>query len=457
MKSFTGDYGRDVASLDAVLSSGASFDLIKRETNFSGKRQTFFYVEGFAAGAILQKLMEHLAGSGGFAAEDLPVADAAVCESVDDAAAAVLSGKTVMIAEGYSPVVIDARSYPARDATEPENDRVLRGSRDGFVETLLFNVAMVRRRIRSASFRAEHITVGRSSKCDVALLYMKERVDPRLLTTLREKLSDLGTDSVTMGHESIAECLMKKRWFDPFPKVRLTERPDVASAHVLEGSVVLIVDNSPEAMLFPTSLFDFLQEADDFYFPPSTGTYLRILRHVVFLLSIFLVPLWYLGVMNSDILPAWLGFMIPDDPGEIPIIIQLFLVEFSLDGLKLAYLNTPDTLLSSVSVVGGLLLGDFAVKVGWLSPDVILYMAFASIANYTQSSYELGYAFKYLRMVTLALTAAFNIWGFAAGVFICILLPAVNKTLAGTSYLYPLIPFDGTALRRLITRPKKFD
>jgi len=161
--------------------------------------------------------------------------------------------------------------------------------------------------------------------------------------------------------------------------------------------------------------------------------------------------------MNEARLPDWLTFLVPDDPGEIPIIIQLFLVEFSLDGLKLAYLNTPDTLSSSVSVVGGLLLGDFAVKVGWLSPDVILYMAFASIANYTQSSYELGYAFKYLRMITLALTALFNVWGFAAGIVFGIFLVAVNRTFAGKGYLYPLIPFNARALRRLLTRPRKFD
>ncbi len=454
---FSLDYERDVGYFDGIIKSGESFDLVRRETEFSGRRRTFFYVEGFAAGGVLQKMFESLESGAGDDPESLPVAEASEVYKSEDAALAVASGKCVMFREGGAPVVIDARSYPAREATEPENDRVLRGSRDGFVETLLFNVAMVRRRIRSPEFRAEHFTLGSSTMCDAAILYMDGRVDGRLLATLREKLSRLGTDSVTMGHQSVAECLMKKRWFDPFPKVRLTERPDVASAHVLEGSVVLIVDNSPEAMLFPTSLFDFLQEADDFYFPPPTGTYLRILRHIVFLLSIFLVPVWYLGVMNEGIIPDWLRFMIPDERGEIPVILQLFLVEFSLDGLKLAYLNTPDTLSSSVSVVGGLLLGDFAVKVGWLSPDVILYMAFASIANYTQSSYELGYAFKYLRMITLALTALFNIWGFAAGVVVCVLLPAVNRSLAGTSYLYPLIPFNGRALRRLFTRPGKFD
>ena len=464
MKTLSGNYAEDVSSLDGILRSGESFDLLRRECAFSGIRETFFYIEGFVAGDMMQKLMNYMAGvkTVGDAASfssSLPAVEASVSNDLDELAFSVLSGKSVMMAEtfGAAAVIIDSRSYPAREGTEPENDRVLRGSRDGFVETLMFNTAMVRRRIRSPEVRVEYARAGSVTRCDVALCYMADRVDGKMLEKLRGALSDLGTSSVVLGHESIAESLVKKRWYDPFPKFRLTERPDVAAASVLEGSVILLVDNSPEAILFPTSILDFLQEADDFYFPPFTGTYLRILRHIVFLLSIILVPLWYLAVMNADTLPAWLKFCVPDDPGGIPIIFQLFLVEFSLDGLKLAYLNTPDTLSSSVSVVGGLLLGDFAVKVGWLSPDVILYMAFASVANYTQSSYELGYAFKYLRMITLALTAVGGIWGFSGGILLGILLVGLNRSFGGKSYLYPLIPFNGTALKRLLFRPKKFD
>ena len=142
----------------------------------------------------------------------------------------------------------------------------------------------------------------------------------------------------------------------------------------------------------------------------------------------------------------------------LPIIVQLFLTEFVLDGLKLASLNTPSVLSNSLSVVGGLLLGDFAIQVGWLCPDVILYMAFVSIANFTQSSYELGYAFKYMRMMILLLTAVFKIWGFIAGLIIAVILVATNKTVNGKrSYLYPLIPFNGKALARLFFRLKKND
>ena len=131
-------------------------------------------------------------------------------------------------------------------------------------------------------------------------------------------------------------------------------------------------------------------------------------------------------------------------------------MEFALDGLKLAALNTPNMLSNSLSVVGGLLLGDFAVTVGWLSPDVILYMAFVGIANFTQSSYVLGYAFKYLRILLLLLTALFDVWGFAAGCVLSLILIASNKTVNGKrSYLYPLIPFNGRALSRLLLRRGK--
>ena len=142
----------------------------------------------------------------------------------------------------------------------------------------------------------------------------------------------------------------------------------------------------------------------------------------------------------------------------MPVFFQILLTELAIDGLKLASLNTPDMLSGSLSIVGGLLLGDFAVQIGWLSPDVILYMAFVGIANFTQTSYELGYAFKYIRLTTLTLTAVFDIWGFIAGVVIALVLLVVNDTSAsGRGYLYPVIPFNKRALGRLLLRMKKDD
>ena len=470
MEKLSGNYSKDIGRLDELLRVNENFDIIKRTTEFGDAKQTYYYIDGFIKGETMQKFLMHLTsvkdfGNGKtgaakrFSEKYAPVVEVDVSDSIDELVFAVLSGCTVMLSSGFGSdaLVIDLRTYPAREASEPENDKVMRGSRDGFVETMIFNTAMLRRRIRNPHLTIEYVKVGKSSQTDMALCYISNRVDTKLLTKLREKLATVQTDSISMGHESVVETLIRKRWYNPFPKIRLTERPDVAAASVLEGSVVLICDNSPEAMLFPTSVFDFLQEADDYYFPPFTGTYLRITRHIVFWISVILTPLWYLAVMNADILPDMLKFLIPSEPGELPIILQLFLTEFALDGLKLASLNTPDALSSSLSVVGGLLLGDFAVKVGWLCPDVILYMAFVATANFTQSSYELGYAFKYMRMFTLLMTFLLNYIGFIIGILTGLLFLCINRSFGGKSYLYPLIPFNGKALTRLLFRPLKHD
>ncbi|MBQ8523225.1 MAG: spore germination protein [Clostridia bacterium] len=467
----TGAFDKDISFLDSILRVNESFDIIKRELIFAEKRAVMYYIDGFVKAEMMQKLMMHLItvkdlGNGGeLAAADaakrsIPSVEVDITESVDSILLAVMSGCTAFLSEafGKSCIIIDARTYPARNTDEPENDRVMRGSRDGFVETMIFNTALIRRRIRDPHLTVSYINAGRLSRTDMALCYMSDRADADFVKDLKRKLATLNTESLIMGHQSIAESLIRDKWYNPFPKIRSTERPDAAAATILEGGVILICDNSPEAMIFPTSIFDFLQETDDYYFPPLTGSYLRILRHVIFWFTMLLTPLWYLGLMHADILPDWLYFIVPRESGEIPILLQLYLTEFALDGLKLASLNTPNMLSNSLSVVGGLLLGDFAVTVGWLSPDVILYMAFVAIANFTQQSYELGYAFKYMRMITLTLTALFDYIGFAAGVLIAIILIATNKTVNGKrNYLYPLIPFNGRALARLFFRLKKND
>lgn len=467
----TGNFDKNIKTLDKILRIEESFDIIKREITISGTRIVMYYIDGFTKSDALERFITHLFsikesfGNGSpeaaqkFSDEHVPSAEVEVSNSVDAIVFNVLSGCTAFFCEGFgeNALIIDNRTYPARSTEEPENDRVMRGSRDGFVETLIFNTAMIRRRIRDTNFIVEYLNAGTSSRTDLALCYMSNLADMDYVHTLREQLKAIDTDALVLGHQSIAESLIKQKWYNPFPKIRNTERPDAASACILEGSVILLCDNSPEAMIFPTSIFDFIQETDDYYFPPLTGTYLRILRQFIFLITMIVTPLWYLLLMNEMMLPEWLEFIVPASPGKIPIIMQLFLTEFAIDGLKLAALNTPGVLSNSLSVVGGLILGDFAVKVGWLTPDVIFYMAFVAIANFTQSSYELGYAFKFFRMMILLLTAIFNIWGFVGGFLIALVLLCTNKTPVNgkRSYLYPLIPFNGKALSRLIFRRKK--
>ena len=211
-------------------------------------------------------------------------------------------------------------------------------------------------------------------------------------------------------------------------------------------------------MVFPSTIFDFMQESNDFYFPPLTGTYIRAVRYVVFFLTLIITPTWLLMLKYPALVPSFLAFAMPEDMGQLPIVAQLLLVEFIIDALRLASLNTPNMLNNSLSVVGGLILGDFAVSIGWLIPEVILYMSFVAIANFTQRSYELGYAIKFLRIFLLIVTALFGFWGYVGGLAVTAVLLVTNSTVNGKrNYLYPLFPFNGKALKSLLLRVRKYD
>ncbi len=470
MQKLTADYSENVKMLDGHFRVKENFDIIKKILAVGKDELTLYYIDGFVKDATMQKLMLSFV-----ALEELPRGEEAahsfletkvayveteLCESVETMTDMMLAGATVMLGSTFldKAIIIDARTYPARETAEPENDRVMLGARDGFVETLIFNTALIRRRIRDTSLTMQYLSVGKSSHTDIVVCYMKGRAKEKWVNTITEKLKALKPDALAMGHQSLCECLMKNGWYNPFPKVRTTERPDNAAVHILEGSIVLLVDTSPEALILPTSLLDFVQETNDYYFPPLTGSFLRLVRQAIMFLTLFMCPIWYLLVRNPDIVPAWLAFTIPEETGKIPIIAQILIGEFVVDGLRMASMNTPNMLSNSLSVVGGLILGDFAIDIGWLIPEVILYIAFVSIAGFSQRNYELAYAFKFLRLMILILTAIFNIWGFVAGVILTIVLIATNKTVLGTrSYLYPLIPFSGKALLSLIFRTKKQD
>ena len=460
-----GDYNLDTLLLRERLRVKENFDVIEKHLTICNRDSCFFYIDGFVKDGEMLKIMQYLISLKELSTAEelcrvLPCVEVSCASDTDGIIRAVLSGQTAMLCEGFgtSALLIDVRTYPARQTAEPESDRVMQGARDGFVETLVVNTALIRRRIRDERLTMEHFSLGGSSKTDVVICYMKDVASEETISEVRRKISAIRPRSITLGYQSLAESLIRRGWFNPFPKIRTTERPDAASAQILEGSVIVLCDTSPQAMILPTSIFDYLEETDDFYFPPLTGTYLRIVRTLILLLSVVITPLWYLSIEYSARLPDALSFLVPDSPGALPIILQLFLVEIAIDGLKIASMNTPDILSNSLSVVGALILGDFAVGVGWLCEDVILYMAFVAIANFAQQNHELGYAFKFMRMMILALVWAFGIWGFAAGVLLFLIFVTTNTTLSGKHhYLYPLVPFNARDFFRLLIRQRKTD
>ena len=460
-------YSENVRMMNKLLRVAENFDVLCKTLRFADGEASLYYIDGFVKDTVMQKLMMHFlsqkkmpSSAADFMESAVPYVETDVTEDVDLMIQMVLSGATLMLGEkfGAQAILIDSRTYPARETAEPEGDRVMLGARDGFVETLIFNTALIRRRIRNPSLTMQYMTVGGDSKTDVVLCYMADRADLGYVEQLQKKLSAVKTSALTVGHQSLAECLIRQRWYNPFPKIRTTERPDSAAAQLMEGSILVIIDNTPQVMVLPSTIFDFMQESNDFYFPPLTGPYIRLVRYVVFLFTLIITPVWFLMTEYPELVPQWLRFALPEHTGQLPIFVQLLLVEFIIDALRLASLNTPNMLNNSLSVVGGLILGDFAVDIGWLIPEVILYMAFVAIANFTQRSYELGYAIKFLRILLLISIAIFGFWGFVGGLILCLVLLLTNRTVNGKhNYLYPLLPFRGRALASLLFRVKKRD
>lgn len=456
-----------VAFLRQALSIGQSFDLVERKAVIGGRDVCFYYVDGFVRSDVIEQNfhtyyrvtkheMDQRHNAEEFIKYHVTNPQVATEKNTDKMIKALLAGLLIMVVDGFSEVIaMDLKALPARSINEPEKEKSLRGAKDGLVETILSNTALIRRRIRDPRLIFELHVVGSVSKTDVSIGYIKGLVDENVLRKVREKIEAIRQDTLTVGDQSLVEAIGKSGWLNPFPKVRYTQRPDVVSAHLTEGKLVILVDNSPTAVLIPTSIFDFLQDTDDYYFPVFTGNYFRILRMLNMIAVIFLTPAYLLMAEGDIPTHPRLDFFFPDEGYAMPLFIQFLLLEFAIDGLKLASLNTPTSLGTSLSVVGALILGQFAVDSGWFIPQTILCMAVLALAGFTQPSIELGYAIKFMRVLILVGAAILGVWGALAAVVINSIILVSTKNVIGMCYLYPLIPFHWDTLRHLIFRTRK--
>ena len=459
---FTTDYNTNLQIISDALRSDQSFDLVKRDLIIADRKAALFFIDGLLKDDITEKILEffyknvkyeNFKSALYFAQSAVPYVEVEVTSDLKKISTDVLSGISALIIEDFTEVILlDTRTYPQRSTSEPDNDKVLRGSRDGFVETLINNTALIRRRIRDTNLTVKAYSVGTQSHTDIAVIYMENKVDKKLLANLDKRLKAIDVPSLTMNQQSLVEALYKNLWYNPFPKVKHTERPDTTASAILDGNIVILVDNAPSALLLPTSIFDVLEEADDYYFPPVTGTYLKLARYFITIVTVLITPLWLLALQNPDYCPEFFRFVLLDEPQNIPVFWQLILMEVGIDGLRLAALNTPNSLTTPFSIIGAIALSEFAVESGWVSMEAILYMALVTVANFTQPNFELGYSFKFCRVLLLVLTYIFNVWGFIIAFIINLVLLCTNRTLSSKSYLYPLVPFNGKEFLRKILR-----
>lgn len=462
-------YNELIKELKKKVPVGESFDLLERKLDIGGKDATMFFVDGLVDGGMMQRVIFSLFSltpekvskaetADDFLKSNMPFLDALVITDLDAAIKYMYSGLVPLFISGYSGIIIiDCRDYPLRGIEEPSKEKSLRGSKDGFVESMMTNIALIRRRIRDNNLIFKVFCIGEITKTDVSMAYMKNKADMGMVKKLQDSLNSLRIEGLTVTEQTLVEKLIGKKpgRFNPFPKVRYAQRPDIIAAHVEEGKIAVIVDNSPTVILIPAGIFDFVQDVDDYYFPVLTGNYFRLLRIANILVILFATPMYLLFAEGDIPVHEAIKFFITEEDFAIGIFWQFILLELAVDGLKLASLNTPESLGMSLSVIGALILGEFSVSSGWFVPQTILCMAVVALASFTQPSIELGYAVKFVRVLMLT-GAHFLGWPGMAGAFVLsLIVMATTKTLVGTSYLYPLIPWEGSKLKKLIFRTKK--
>ncbi|MTI70927.1 MAG: spore germination protein [Firmicutes bacterium] len=448
--------------LSQKIGVNESFDVVKRDILIGGKEASLIFIDGFMKDEAMLWILSILQETrkeeivpntlSKLISSKINYVECEISDKIEEMEYMILSGASVLIlSDTNEGIIIDTRTYPARGPEEPDLERVTRGSRDGFVETVIFNTALIRRRIRDPNLRFEIKKVGRRSQSDVVIGYIKDITNEDLIKSIKDKLDNVKTDSLVMAEKSLEEFILGRSW-NPFPQAKFTERPDVAAAHLLEGHVIVMVDTTPSVMILPVTLFHFTQHAEDYYQNPTIGTYLRWVRFLAISFSYILPALWLLLVMNKGILPDSIKFLGPKEPGQVPLLLQFIILELGLDMLRIASIHTPNALTTSLGIIGALLLGDFAVKVGWFTPETVLYGAIAGIGMFATPSIEFALALRLFRLIQLILTGLFNIYGFVIGLLFLSITLLRTKSFGGIDYLWPLIPFNKRALSTIFFR-----
>ncbi|MFC4808433.1 spore germination protein [Paenibacillus sp. GCM10023250] len=447
--------------LEEEVGYKTSFDIVLREMTFGDRRVAFFFFNGFAKDTILTEVLKRLTY---LQAEDyraasfhdffrlyVPAIQVVEEQDWDNMMTNVLSGGTAMFVEGDDKVLlIDAKAFPARNPEEPTLERVVRGARDGFVETMLVNVTLVRRRLRDKQLRYEVLRVGERTQTDICIAYIDDIVDKEMLESMKDKIKQVKVDGLPLADKQLEEATVQRGW-NPFPLVRYSERPDTVAVHLMEGNIAIFVDTTPSVMILPTTFFDLLQHAEENRQTPFIGTYLRWVRFIGVVASLFLLPLWFLFTLRPELKPPGLAFIGAQQAGHLPMVAQFILAEVGVDLMRMAAIHTPTPLATAMSLIAAILIGDIAVKTGLFVNEVVLYMAISAIGMFATPSYELGLANRIIRLVLIITVALFEVPGFVVATTFFFVMLCMQRSF-NRPYMWPFVPFDAKGMLGILLR-----
>lgn len=419
-----------------------SFDINTRYLDFRGRKIEIHYVSSLCSDDLIAYLVEGITLAKGQTLKDC-LNNGDVKEETDQSKYeyAMLTGCAVVKDLQENKVyVLDTRNYPTRSIEEPDTEKTVRGSKDGFNENLLNCAGLIRRRIRTLDLVFNKQTVGQKHKLDICICYLESKVDKSMLNEIIHRMQDIQNEDLVMSDRALEELIFDQG-YNPFPLVRYSERPDIVATHINHGYIAIICDTSSSVMMLPTTLFEILEHVEEHRQTPIIGTFIRLIRFSAVFLSVYLVPIWML-LYHKGVF-------------EYKNLFSILLVELAVELLRIATIHTPDSISNTMGMIAAILLGEFAIELGLFSGEVLLFVAIGNVCGFATPNYELSLTNKYVKIFMILLTGLFGIVGF---VIYQIVLYGYLISLRpfGFSYLYPLIPFDGKALLNFIIRkPKK--
>lgn len=446
-----------------IFTIGKSFDYIEREILLGVTPAYILTLNGFTETDVLQWIISDLqndAYTSNNRIEDyrtyvkakIGYAQVEFVSDWDRIVKMVLSGTCLILFDGFEEgILLDTRSYPTRGTQEPDTEKVTRGAKDGFVENFLVNTTLIRRRIRSPKLTFQISELGTDSKSDVVIAYIEGCAEESLVREVKTKLQSLQVTGLTMGMKTLEELLVKKTVFHPLPSVHLTERPDVACSFLEEGHIVLIADNSPTAMILPVSVFQFSQSPEDYYKSPLVGNYIRLIRFLCIMGSLLILPLLLLFGIHVPLPEAFSPFITPNQ-GPIKLFVLILVIEIALDLFRYSAAHTSDRFAGTVSIVGGLIIGEIAIGLEWASEEALFYGAVTMLLSLAIPSLEFAEGIRMYRLFLSVVTGLFGLPGFAAGLLLILISVATTPTFPRTSYLWPLFPLRLSLLWPLLCR-----
>lgn len=461
-----GQISQDVAAIQDLM--GAPGDLVVRSFALAtGTQAALVFLkglvdQGLVNQAVLRPLMDprvrEALPAGGDALEAiarraLPVASVRTVGSVGEAAQALMGGQTVLLVEG-SPgaVAMETTEWPVRSPDDPKTEVLIRGPREGFVEHLPDNVAMVRRRLRDPRLRLEEMVLGAVTRTRVALLYLEGVADGDVVRRVRQRLRHIRTDAVL--ESGYIEQYVEDTPLALFPQVLHTERPDRVVAAVLEGRLAILVDGTPFALVLPATATMYLQSPEDYYERPVIVVLARMVRLAAVVVSAIL-PAVYVAftAYHPEMLPTELvitilagQYRLPFPPGVEALLLELFL-ELLLEGS----VRLPAAVGPTVGIVGALIIGEMAVRAGIAGPIMIIVIATTALASYAVPGYVLAFSVKVVRIALLVLASFFGLIGLMVGINLLFVHMAALESF-GVPYLSPLVPLNVKDMKDYIMR-----